>query len=90
MPSIAEIKAAGKWNANVGHLVRLSFINQMNLAPVLVRIKEEKLIDEVFAKHAKENPDFAANAKNIEEAYGIAKETIDKKLAESEDGMLLK
>ena len=48
LPSMNEIKAQGKWNANVGHLVRMSFINQMNLVPVLIKIRDENLIDKVY------------------------------------------
>ena len=31
LPRMIDLKNAGLWNANVGHLVRLSFINQMKI-----------------------------------------------------------
>ena len=83
LPSMNEIKKMGKWNANVGHLVRMSFINQMNLVPVLIRIKEEGLVDKVFNT-------VGENSSHVEEAYEIAKQQIDKKINESEDGILIR
>ena len=82
LPSIDEIKQKGKWNANVGHLVRMSFINQMNLVPVLIRIREENLIDQVYSKTGE-------NGSYVQEAYEFAKEQLDKKINDSIDGVTI-
>lgn len=82
LPTIEEIKKTGKWNANVGHLVRLSFISQMNLVPVLVKIREEGLIDKIYATTGENGP-------HVQEAYELAKEEIDRKIRESEDGIII-
>jgi hypothetical protein len=83
LPSIEELKKQGKWNANVGHLVRMSFINQMNLVPVLIRIREENLIDRIYETTGN-------NGSYVQEAYEIAKEEIDKKIEDSEDGIIIR
>lgn len=82
IPSMNEIKAQGKWNANVGHLVRMSFINQMNLVPVLIRIREEGLIDKIYKTTGENGP-------LVQEAYEIAKERLDTKINSSPDGILI-
>ena len=82
LPSIEEIKKQGKWNANVGHLVRMSFINQMNLVPVLIRIREENLIDKVFQT-------TGSNGEYVQEAYEYAKKTLEEKINSSDDGMTI-
>lgn len=82
LPSIEELKKSGKWNANVGHLVRMSFINQMNLVPVLIRIREENLIDKVYEQ-------AGSNGTYVQEAYQIAKEQLDEKIASSDDGIII-
>ena len=82
LPSIDEIKKQGKWNANVGHLVRLSFIHQMNLVPVLIRIREEGLLDRVYQT-------TGSNGPYVQEAYELAKRELDRKIAGSEDGMII-
>ena len=82
LPTIEEIKRQGKWNANVGHLVRMSFINQMNLVPVLMRIRDENLIDKVYMTTGE-------NGKHVEDAYLFAKEELDRKIDESEDGIII-
>ncbi len=81
MPSINEIKASGKWNANVGHLIRLSFINQMNLVPVLIKIRNENLIDQVYN---------ATGNHIVEPAYELAKEQLNKKIENTDDGIIVK
>lgn len=81
LPTINEIKKSGKWNANVGHLVRMSFINQMNLVPVLAKIRNENLIDKVY--HASGN-------EIVLPAYEYAKEQIDKAIESSDDGIVVK
>ena len=80
LPSMNEIKQAGKWNANVGHLVRMSFINQMNLVPVLMSIRKENLIDKVYE---------ASGNEKVLPAYEYAKEQLDKAINSSEDGIVV-
>lgn len=80
LPTMQQIKEMGKWNRNVGHLVRMSFINQMNLVPVLERVRAENLIDRVYAESGNDI---------VRPAYDIAKEQIDKMIASSEDGVLV-
>ena len=81
LPSMNEIKKMGKWNANVGHLVRMSFINQMNLVPVLKKIRDEKLIDKIYEINGNEV---------VEPAYEYAKEVLDKTINSTEDGIIVK
>lgn len=80
LPSMTEIKKMGKWNANVGHLVRMSFINQMNLVPVLKSIRDENLIDKVF--------EVSGNS-IVAPAYEFAKEQIERNIENSEDGIII-
>ena len=80
LPSMNEIKQAGKWNPNVGHLVRMSFINQMNLVPVLIKIKNENLIDRVFA---------ASGNDRVSLAYEFAKDQLERAIKNSEDGIVV-
>lgn len=80
LPTMNEIKAAGKWNPNVGHLVRMSFIDQMNLVPVLVKIREENLIDKIYQ---------ASGNDIVLPAYEFAKEQLDKKIEDSDDGIIV-
>ena len=81
LPSISEIKKAGKWNANIGHLVRMSFINQMNLVPVLLKIRNENLIDKMYEISGNEV---------VLPAYEYAKKQLDEAIEKSEDGMIIK
>lgn len=80
LPTMNEIKKAGKWNPNMGHLVRMSFINQMNLVPVLMTIRNENLIDKVYN---------ASGNEVVLPAYEIAKDLLDKRIQDSEDGILV-
>jgi len=80
LPSMNEMKAQGKWNANVGHLVRMSFINQMNLVPVLIKIREENLLDQVYQ---------ASGNDIVAPAYEFAKEQLDRMIKNSEDGIIV-
>ena len=80
MPNMNEIKTAGKWNANVGHLVRMSFINQMNLVPVLIKIRDENLINKVFE---------ASGNSVVAPAYEVATEQLNKMIESSDDGILV-
>ena len=81
LPSMNEIKQMGKWNSNVGHLVRLSFINQMNLIPVLKKVREENLLEKIYEVHGK--PQILSSA------YEAALEKLDKAISSSEDGVIV-
>lgn len=80
MPNMNDIKAAGKWNANVGHLVRMSFINQMNLVPVLIKVRDENLIDKVYE---------ASGNEIVAPAYEVAKEQLNRMIENSDDGIIV-
>jgi len=81
LPSMNEIKAMGKWNPNVGHLVRMSFINQMNLVPVLQKIRNENLIDKIYE----------ANGNDIvAPAYEFAKKQLDQIIDNADDVVVSK
>ncbi|MCM1371197.1 MAG: HD domain-containing protein [Clostridium sp.] len=82
MPTMAEIKEKGLWNANVGHLVRLSFIDQMNLVPVLLKVRQENLIDKVF--------ETTGNNDIVAPAYEEAKKKLDQAINSSDDGILVR
>lgn len=81
LPSMNEIKAAGKWTVNLGHLVRMNFINQMNLVPVLMKVRDEKLLDKIYEIHGNEY---------VEPAYEFAKKLLEERIEQSEDGILVK
>lgn len=81
LPLMSELKNAGLWNANIGHLVRLSFINQMNLVPVLIKVRNEHLIDKVFEKTGNDI---------VTPAYEEAKKMLDDAINSSDDGILVK
>lgn len=81
LPTINEIKKSGKWNTNIGHLVRMSFINQMNLVPVLQKIRQENLIDKVFS---------ASGNSIVEPAYEIAKNQLEQAINNSNDGIVVR
>lgn len=80
LPPISEIKKMNKWNSNVGHLVRMSFIYQMNLVSVIKLIKDENLIDKVFEKNGNDI---------VKPAYDFAKSQVDEIIKES-DGPLVR
>ena len=81
--NMAELKQQGLWNANVGELVRLSFINQIRLSSVAKMIYDEKILLQM--KELRKNPyvdeafDFMQNKleEMIKNSDGI---TITKKL----------
>ena len=81
--NMAELKQQGLWNANVGELVRLSFINQIRLSSVAKMIYDEKILLQM--KELRKNPyvdeafDFMQNKleEMIKKSDGI---TITKKL----------
>lgn len=81
LPSISELKTKGYWNINVGHLVRMNFINQMCLVPELQKIKDENLIEKVYAICGNEI---------VRGAYDYAIERIDTLINESDDKILVK
>ena len=81
LPTMREIQEMGKWNPNVGHLVRMSFINQMNLVPVLQKIKEENLIEKVYKANG--NP-------IVRPAYDVARDQLEQILHESEGEVIVK
>lgn len=81
LPTIKELKDRGLWNANVGHLVRMNFINQMCLVPELQKIRDEDLIEKVYQ---------ACGNEKVRPAYDYALERIDVLIETSEDKILVK
>ncbi len=81
LPTMNEIRQMGKWNANVGHLVRMSFINQMNLVPTLMKVRNEGLIDKIYNIHGNSI---------VQPAYEIAKENLDRIIEENSDRVIIK
>ena len=81
LPTISELRKKGVYNPNVGHLIRMSFINQMCLVPELQKIKDEDLIEKVYKKSGNEM---------VRPAYDFAKERIDTLIRESDDKILVK
>jgi len=81
LPSMKELRDRGLWNSNVGHLIRMNFINQMCLVPELQKIRDEKLIEKVFQ--------VCGNEK-VRPAYDYALERINDLIEESEDKILVK
>lgn len=81
MPTISDLRKKGIWNPNIGHLIRMSFINQMCLVPELQKIKDENLIEKVYE---------ASGNEVVRPAYDFAKERIDTLIRESDDKILVK
>ena len=52
--NMAELKKQGLWNANVGELVRLSFVNQIKLLSVAKLIHDENILMKM--KELRQNP----------------------------------
>ena len=80
LPTISELKSNGYWNANVGHLVRMSFITQMNLVSELQKIKRENLIEKVYE---------ACGNQLVRPAYDFAIEKINTIIDKNEDKILV-
>lgn len=81
--NMADLKQQGPWNANVGELVRLSFVNQIRLLSVAKLIHDEGIL--LKMKELRQNPyaldafDFMQNKleEMIKNSDGI---TVTKKL----------
>lgn len=52
--NMSELKKQGLWNANVGELVRLSFVNQIRLLSVAKLIRDENILMKM--KELRQNP----------------------------------
>lgn len=81
LPSMSGLRKMGLWNPNVGHLVRMNFVNQMLLVPELQKIKAENLIEKVY---------MMSGSELVRPAYDFAKERINTLINESEDKILVK
>lgn len=77
---IAELRRTGLWNANVGDLVRLSFIDQIKLLSVAKLIKDENLI--IRMKQSRKNP-------YTDEAFEYANDKLEEMIKNSPDGILV-
>lgn len=81
LPSMSELKDKGLWNANVGHLVRMNFVNQMCLVDELEKIQNENLIEQIYKISGNEI---------VRPAYEYAKVRLETLINESEDKILVK
>jgi len=77
---IALLKKQGLWNANVGELVRLSFVNQIKLLSVAKVIKREKII--MHLKEKRYNPQLL-------DAFEYTNQILDEMIKSSEDGVIV-
>lgn len=78
--NMAKLKEQGLWNANVGELVRLGFINQIKLLSVAKLIKEEDIIMRLKSK--RQNP-------KAKDAFDYANELLDQMINTSENGIIV-
>lgn len=77
---IALLKKCGLWNANVGELVRLSFVNQIKLLSVAKIIQREKIIEQLKAKRY--NPQLL-------DAFEYTNQILEEMIKSSEDGVIV-
>lgn len=77
---IGNLKKRNLWNANVGELVRLSFINDIKLLSVAKMIKNENLLPKMQLKRS--NP-------YVSDAYKFTIEKLDHMIENSKDGVTL-
>lgn len=76
--NMAKLREQGLWNANVGELVRLGFIDQIKLLSVAKVIKEESIISRL--KEVRQNP-------KAKDAFDYAEAKLDKMIESSTDGI---
>ena len=77
--NMAELKKQGLWNANVGELVRLSFINQIRLLSVAKLIYDENILLQM--KQLRQNP-------YVDEAFDFMQNKLENMINNS-DGITL-
>lgn len=75
---MAYLKQKGLWNANVGELVRLGFINQIKLLSVAKVIQKENII--MRLKEKRQNP-------KVLDAFDYANEKLNEMIENTEDGI---
>ena len=73
--NMAELKKQGLWNANVGELVRLSFVNQIRLLSVAKLIHDENILMQM--KQLRQNP-------YVDEAFDFMQEKLEKMINNSD------
>ena len=78
--NIADLKQKGLWNANVGDLVRLSFINQIRLLSVAKVIQSEGIIMKL--KEVRQNP-------MVKDAFDFTNDKLNEMIHNSEDGVTI-
>lgn len=75
-----DLKEKGLWNANVGDLVRLSFINQIRLLSVAKVIQAEGIIMKL--KQVRQNP-------MVKDAFDFTNDKLNEMIKNSEDGITI-
>lgn len=76
--NINEIKKQGLWNANVGELVRLSFIDQIRLLSVAEIIKTGEIIKQLKIKR---------DNQKLADAFDFTEEKLNQMINNSQDGV---
>lgn len=81
LPTINELKEMGRWKHNVGHLIRMSFIDQMNLVPVLKKIRDDNLIEKIYEVNGNKavEPIYEYTQKNLERIINDSDDIIVKR-----------
>ena len=77
---INSLKKRNLWNANVGELVRLSFVNDIKLLSVAKMIKSENLLSRM---------QIIRNNPHVSEAYKFTIQKLDDMIEDSKDGLTL-
>lgn len=77
---MASLREKGLWNANVGELVRLGFINQIKLLSVAKVIQRENIIMKL--KEKRQNP-------RVLDAFDYANDKLNEMINNSPDGVTL-
>lgn len=76
--NMASLRELGLWNANVGELVRLGFIDQIKLLSVAKVIQKENIIMQM--KEKRQN-------KKVLDAFDFANDKLNRMIANSTDGV---
>lgn len=79
--NIVKLKQQGLWNANVGELVRLSFVNQIRLLCVAKLIYDENILMKI--KILRQNP-------YVDDAFDFMQEKLEKKIKKSNGTTIIK
>lgn len=85
--NMTELRGRGLWNANVGELVRLGFVNHLKLVGVARLIEQEKLLYNMFQIRDIENR--SKEMPLLKEAYNLTIKKLTERINKSNDGIYL-